>query len=271
MIEKAYAKINLTLNILNKRNDGYHNLKTVMIPIDLYDELNFEFSENYELISNFNIDVNDNIITKVFNIFKRKYNIGNVKITLNKNIPHEAGLAGGSADATATIRGLNDLFELDLSIKQLESIANEVGSDTLFTLHNKAAVVTSRGDELSFITNNLDCFILLIKPNFGISTKEAFSNIKEFNLNHNDEIIDALEKNDINKIDSLCYNSFLDSILINKDFKKVYEDISKYKKPHLSGSGSTLFLISENIKELENIKEKFNIHYTKIVKPINNC
>lgn len=269
MKEKAYAKINLTLNILNKRNDGYHNLKSVMIPIDLYDELSFEISDEYQLISNYDLNVDDNIITKVFNIFKEKYKIGNVKITLNKKIPTQAGLGGGSADATATIRGLNDLFELDLSIKELETIANCVGSDTLFTLHNKPAVVTSRGDELSFIDINSDFYILLIKPNLGISTKEAFENIKEYNLVHNDGIINALKENDLEKINEYCYNSFLDSVLINKEFKDFYDLISSENRVHLSGSGSTFFIIDE-LEKLENIERKLKSFYTNIVKTLKN-
>lgn len=259
--EKAYAKINLTLNVLNKREDGYHNLKSVMVAIDLYDELEFIHSDEYII----NSDIEDNIITKVFNIMKSKYNIGNVKINLTKNIPTQAGLAGGSADATATIRGLNKLFNLNLSIQEQEQIANMVGSDTLFTLHNKPALITSRGDEIEFINPNYKFYILLIKPNFGISTKEAFSNIKSFDIKHNDEIIYETNTNIIN---DLCYNSFLDSILLNKEFNNLYKEISIYKKPHLSGSGSTLFLISDDKNELENIQNIFKNHYTKNTKMI---
>lgn len=269
MIGKAYAKLNLTLNILNKRDDGYHNLKSVMVPIDLFDEIKIEKNDIYQLVTNYDIDTCDNIITKVFNIFKHRYNVGNVKIILNKNIPDKAGLAGGSADATCVIRLLNNLFNLNLSVKQLEDIALEVGSDTLFTLHNKPAVVTSRGDEISFIDINHDFHILLIKPKFGISTKDAFLNIKDYNLKHNDQILNELKNNDINMIDKLCYNSFLDSILENKDFKLLYNELSKYKVPHLSGSGSTLFVISDNVEELKNIKEKFSEHFTYITKIIN--
>ncbi|MFI3252371.1 MAG: 4-(cytidine 5'-diphospho)-2-C-methyl-D-erythritol kinase [bacterium] len=267
MKAKSYAKINLTLNILNKRNDGYHNLKSVMIPINLYDELEFELNDTYILNSNFDIDINDNIITKVFNIFKNRYNIGNVKINLNKNIPHQAGLAGGSSNATTTIKCLNELFNLNLDIKTLEEIALEVGSDTLFTLHSTPAIVSSRGDILNVLENcNPDFYVLLIKPNFGFSTKDIFNNSDIFNQEHNDEIIDSLINNDVKSIDSYCYNSFLNTILnTNKEFNDLYSEISKYKKPHLTGSGSTLFLLSNDIKELNDIKDKFNNCYTNIV------
>ncbi|MFI3328937.1 MAG: 4-(cytidine 5'-diphospho)-2-C-methyl-D-erythritol kinase [bacterium] len=256
--EKAYAKINLTLNILNKRNDGYHNLKSVMIPISLYDELVFEANNTYII----NSEIEDNIITKVFNIMKNKYNISNVKITLEKNIPTQAGLAGGSADATATIRGLNKLFNLNLSIQEQEEIANMVGSDTLFTLHNKPAIISSRGDEIEFINHNYKFNILLIKPNIGISTKEAFANIKEYNLKHNDEIIN---ETNTNKINELCYNSFLDSLLENKQFKSFYDDVNQHHKPHLTGSGSTLYIINDDINYLKEIQNKLNNYYTQIV------
>ncbi len=256
--EKAYAKINLTLNILNKRGDGYHNLKSVMVPISLYDVLTFEVSNEYQLNSN----IENNIITKVFNIMKDRYNINNVKITLEKNIPTQAGLAGGSADATATIRGLNNLFNLNLSIIEQEDIANLVGSDTLFTLHNKPAVITSRGDKLEFVNVDYEFSILLINPNIGISTKEAFENIKEYNLKHNDNILNETKTSNI---DELCYNSFLDSLLKNKKFNSFYNEVNKYHKPHLTGSGSTLFIISDDINYLNNIKNKLPHYYTKIV------
>lgn len=271
MMYKAYGKINLTLNVLNKRDDGYHNIKSVMVPIDLYDELFFDFSDEYKLVSSLDIDTNDNIITKVFNIFKTRYNIGNVKITLIKNIPHEAGLAGGSSDATTTIKALNDLFELNLSINEMQDIALEVGSDTLFTLHSKPAIVTSRGDEIEFIDCDLDFDILLIKPKLGFSTKDIFSNSNIINTKHNDNIVSYLKDNNIHMINEKCYNSFLSTILeTNLEFKKLYDIISLYNKVHLTGSGSCLFLISDNVKMLKEIKIRFEKeNYVKLVKPLN--
>lgn len=270
MMYKAYAKINLTLNVLNKREDGYHNLKSVMIPIDLYDELYFELSDEYILESNYNIAVENNIITKVFNIFKNRYNIGNVKIKLIKNIPDKAGLGGGSSDATTTIKGLNDLFELNLDIKEQEEIALLVGSDTLFTLHSKPAIVTGRGDEISFIDCNLDFDILLIKPNYGFSTKDIFNNKDIINTKHNDNIVSYLKDNNINMIEEKCYNSFLNTILnSNEEFSKLFNKINNYNKASLSGSGSTIFLISDNNKLLKDISLRFKENYTKLVKPLN--
>lgn len=260
IVEKAYAKINLTLNVLNKKANNYHNLKSVMIPINLFDELSFKKANTFSINSN----IEDNIIIKVFDIFKKRYNISNVEINLVKNIPTQAGLGGGSADATATIRGLNKLFELNLSIKEQEEIAIEVGSDTLFTLHNKPAIVTSTGDNIEFIDINPDFFILLIKPEIGISTKEAFSNIKNFNPKHNDEIINALKENDIKEINKYCYNSFLESIRENKEFNNIYNDIAKDNLVHLSGSGSTLYIIDE-FDKLINIEKKYNAFYTKVI------
>ncbi len=259
----AYAKINLTLNILNKRKDGYHNLKSVMLPIDLFDVIEITKSEDFCI----NSEIDNNIITKVFNIFKERYNIGNVSVNLVKNIPLQAGLGGGSADATAAIKIFNDLFELDLPLIELEKIALEVGSDTLFTLHNKPAIISSRGDEIEFLDGSPDFYILLIKPEFGVSTKEAFSNIKEYNLRHNDDIINSLKNNDIKMINLLCYNSFLDSLLHHNNFKVIYEELSLLKTTHLSGSGSTLFMISSQKEELLNIERKISGCYTKIVKP----
>ncbi len=265
MIEYAYAKINLTLNILNKREDGYHNLKSIMVPISLYDKLYFIKFDEYILESNYNLDTSKNIITKAYNIINERYNIGGIKIILEKNIPTEAGLGGGSSDATATIRGLNKFFNLNMSISEQEEIANLLGSDTLFTLHSKPAVITSRGDKLEFIDVEKPINVLLVKPNYGFSTKDLFSNIKSYEPNHNDNVIAFLKENNIDLLKQNINNTFLNvCISLNSNYKQLYEELSKYDIVHLSGSGSTLYIISEDIEHLRSIESKIKNCYTYI-------
>ena len=175
-IIKAHAKINIGLNIVSKRDDDFHNLETIFYPIyDLYDELIFEDSNEFQFISDQQFD---NIIVKVVDLLekhtKRKISI---KITLKKNIPIGAGLGGGSSDAAAVLKTLNDLYELNLGENKLKEIALELGSDVPFFLKGKPAIGKSRGEDLSLLDLNIEHPILLVNPGINISTKEAFSQI----------------------------------------------------------------------------------------------
>ena len=128
--EKAYAKLNLSLNIIEKRKDGFHNLESIMVPVsDLYDILEFEVREDNQFIIVDDI-LSDNIILKAAKLFQEKYHIKGANIKLTKRIPMEAGLAGGSADASATLRGLNRLFKLNIPLLELEELAASVALPT---------------------------------------------------------------------------------------------------------------------------------------------
>ncbi len=169
VIEKAHAKINLTLAIEGKRNDGYFNINSIMAPVELHDELEFSKSDKFDIICNdFDLPIVDNLIYKAFKLMQKRYNIKDeIKVILRKNIPKEAGLAGGSADCSATIRGVNRLFNLELSHKEMMEIALELGSDTAFCIYQKPAIVTGRGENLQFIDSFFNDDILILKPNFG--------------------------------------------------------------------------------------------------------
>jgi len=128
VIEKAYAKLNLALEVVGKRSDGYHELKMIMIPLELHDTLTFKKSDDIQL--NANIDIKNNAILKTIEYMKKKYKVNNgVFVDLDKRIPIGAGMGGGSADISATLRGLNRLWDLNLSLKDLEVDANHLGSD----------------------------------------------------------------------------------------------------------------------------------------------
>ena len=165
--EKAYAKINLALEVKEKVNN-FHNVNNIMIPINLYDELFFEKSNTTYI--DCEVDIENNICLKAVDLFFDKYNIvQGVHIILNKNIPIMAGLAGGSTDAAAVLRGLNRLFEINATTSELEELASQLGSDVPFFLHNKISLCTGRGE----IINPLDidfggASVLFIKPTFGL-------------------------------------------------------------------------------------------------------
>ena len=255
MREKAYAKVNLCLNVLGVLDNGYHDLEMIMVPIDLYDSLQINISNEDKFICNHNhlsLDDKNNTVLKAVNIIKDKYNINTkLDISLIKHIPSKAGLAGGSADAAATIRLLNKLFNLNMTNKEMISVATQVGADVPFCLFNKPAYVKGIGEKLNFIESNMTTKVLLVKPYRGVSTKYAFDKLKEHEIiNGNcNNIIEALKNNDYN----LMCNSL--SNALEKPSMDILKEISKIKNSLLelgfdncimTGSGSTVIAFTKD-------------------------
>ncbi len=266
---KAYAKINVTLNVIKKREDNFHELKMIVVPIDLYDELYFQKSEKDIIECSQPIPEKENIVYKVIKKIKEKYKIEkNIKVTVKKNIPIGGGLGGGSADAAATINYLNQFWKLNMSEKDKKTIALEVGSDVVFCLFNKPAIVTGRGENLEFI-GEIKQYVALIIPDFSILTKNIFTNsdlldMKEKNIN------EIIKNNLIN--DSLIFNDLeIISKKVYPEYKEILDQLKKIdSKILMSGSGAVCFKLATNYQELEIFKEKINrlsrIKCVKIVK-----
>ena len=179
------CKINLGLNILKKREDGYHELDMVMMPVDFNDVLKYEdYGEKGDLIlevSDTRIPIDEkNIVRKAYNLYFDNSNTPRqkIKVFLDKKIPHEAGLGGGSSNAAFILRKLNDKYKLYTN-EELEKIALKVGADVPFFIRNKSARVTGIGEKIEEIENNLSSEILLIKPQQGMSTGQVYSYYKD--------------------------------------------------------------------------------------------
>lgn len=272
---KALAKINIGLNVLSKREDGFHNISTLFYPIyDLYDTLIFQRSNNFSFHcddENIPIDEN-NLIVKAKNILEREAKkLINVDIQLIKRIPTEAGLGGGSSDAATTLISLNEMFSLGFNYDKLISLALELGSDVPFFITSKPAIGKSRGEILEPIEIEIDEPILIVNPKIRVSTKEAFSNIQASN-------------NEI-EYHSIIYNGKINYQFakekIKNDFEKtifnIYPEIENIKKTMLSngalislmtGTGSTVFGIFNDISTCKNVVQLFPKHYFKF---ISNC
>lgn len=183
MITYPNAKINLGLNIVEKRPDGYHNLETIFYPINLQDALEvtlLEGEKEYELtLSGTPIEGNpeDNLVVKAYRLLKEDYpHIAPVDIHMYKHIPTGAGLGGGSADAAFMIKLLNDKFNLGLSIEEMENYAARLGADCAFFIQNKPVFASGIGNIFEPIQLSLKGFFLvLVKPDIFVSTKDAFS------------------------------------------------------------------------------------------------
>jgi len=176
------AKINLGLNVLSKRNDGYHEIETCMVEIALCDVLEVQKADRFEFKSS-GLKIiggeDTNLCVKAFRLLENKHNLTPVYIHLRKNIPMGAGLGGGSSDGTYVLLALNELFDLKLSDSQLESYAAELGSDCPFFVKGMSQLAKGRGEILESITVDLSHkYIKLINPQIHIGTAEAYGNVK---------------------------------------------------------------------------------------------
>ncbi|MDE6660250.1 MAG: 4-(cytidine 5'-diphospho)-2-C-methyl-D-erythritol kinase, partial [Anaeroplasmataceae bacterium] len=245
--EKAFAKVNLALEV-GKEIDGYHEVKNLMIPINLYDEVFLE--KGYEDSIDCDVEIQDNICLKAIKLFKEKFQIKEyVHITLNKNIPIMAGLAGGSSDAAATLRGLNRLFDINANTKDLYDIACELGSDVPFFLDSQAAICTGRGEIVTPVDIDFQGIpFLIIKPNFGLSTKEVYQNYVYDGISKNVELenlLTAIKEKDFDEIDQWIFNDLEATALkLSPELEELYRKIEGLSYvPHISGSGPTIFII----------------------------
>lgn len=183
MVVFPNAKINIGLNIVEKRPDNYHNLESIFYPIPLKDIL--EVVEAVDGITHMEIDglkidgpTDSNLVMKAYNLLKNNYNLPPVKIYLNKIIPFGAGLGGGSSDAAFMLKVLNEMFALNLSVDELKTFAAKLGADCPFFIENKPAYVTGIGDIIEKIPFSLQgLYFVLVKPNVFVSTKNAYSMI----------------------------------------------------------------------------------------------
>lgn len=184
MILHANCKINIGLDVLRRREDGFHDLETVMVPVlDMYDVVEVEAVEGESLFEQKGLivdcDPEQNLCMKALRLMQRLYGVGDCRICLDKRVPFGAGLGGGSSDATSVILAINKLFELGLSEGELVEIAAMIGSDTAFFVRNTPQLCTGRGEKMAPIELPLSGkYLAVAKPEEGVSTKEAYSGVK---------------------------------------------------------------------------------------------
>lgn len=187
--ERAAAKINLGLDVKNKRSDGYHNVETVMVSVDLADYLTFQTRDDEQIIiqtENSFLPLDErNYIYQAVCCMQEYFNIHHgVTIELQKNIPVSAGMGGGSSDAAATLRGLNRLWQLDASLATLAKVGERIGADVPFCLYGGVAYARGIGNELELLPNIPNCWLVLVKPAVSISTPKIFEKIETYHIEH---------------------------------------------------------------------------------------
>ena len=258
------AKINIGLNVFQKESDGYHNIDSIMAPIDLVDEMDVTF---YSDLGDLKIECSDkniptderNILYKIYKAFfeESKKEKRKIDIILKKNIPSEAGLGGGSSNAAFFLKLLNKHYGNVYNESELQELAMKIGSDVPFFIKNKTARVGGKGNKVDLIENNLKDSIILIKPlDFGVSTKEAYESfyiLKEVKYADFDKIIKNLKEGNRIALENNIENSLEQGILetdINiKMLKMTLNSVISGKKFFMSGSGSTYYTFVTEIEK----------------------
>lgn len=267
---KARAKVNLTLEILDKRKDNYHNLKSVFQKINLYDEIyiyktkddDFKLETNIQELNN-----KDNIIYKAYIKLKEKFDIiSGIKVVLNKKIPMQAGLAGGSTDCASFILGMNKLFNLKLSKDEMTNLGRSLGADVVPCLYNKAVLAEGIGEIITKINTNFNYYILVIKPEISCNTKEMYNKLDSIERNlkicNTEKVIKALEDKNLELLADNLYNSFEEAV----DAKSIKDELIENKAlgALLSGSGSCVFGIFKDKQDVKlaykNLKDKYKTY-----------
>ena len=277
--KRSPCKVNLLLNILGKRPDGFHELETVMQPVNLFDKIRFERGGNAIQLTcdepALPVD-SKNLIHRAAAGFLSAGRISDgVKIHLEKKIPLAAGLGGGSGNAATTLLALNELFDRPLSGAQLRELAASLGSDAPFFLQNRPALATGRGEKIQ----PLDSFpalrgrvFLLIHPGFGISTPWAYQNLARFPAALNGKpgraknLIAKLRGNNWPGVADAFYNSLEAPAFDKFPVLALYQEFLRENgalAALMSGSGSTTFAIVESVSSGESLAEKFKSKFGK--------
>lgn len=274
LIKKTPAKINLTLDVTGKLENGYHTLSMIMQSIDVCDELSFEKTADETILFSMNKELPDkipaekNLVYKAAKLMKDTFKIdGGFKIHLTKNIPAAAGLAGGSSDCAATLIGINELCGLGLDIEKLCEIGVKLGADVPFCIRKGTMLAEGIGEILTPLTPLTGIPILLIKPNISISTPYVYKHLKLNELDYhpdNKAVISYIKDKNIKKI-AASLSNVLETVTIPEnpiiaELKRYLTEIGAIGSL-MSGSGPTTFGIFKNMETAKKAYEKAKADY----------
>ena len=264
---KTPAKINLGLNIIGKRPDGFHNIETFFYPVKLYDYLTFRSSKSFKFncnVESLKKDQNNSTIKAkklLEETIKKKFNI---TIDLQKNIPIGAGMGGGSSDGAAALLAINKFFKLNLSKQKLKELALKIGSDVPFFIDPKPGFAISRGEVIQNFKFKVPYPILIINPGIHISTKWAYQNILPGKPRYHLFNLPLIQSDNFKILKNLVFNDFEEPV-----FKK-YPEIRNIKESLydlgaifalMTGSGSTVFGIFKDIEHAVKAERKYSRNY----------
>ncbi|MEA2031045.1 MAG: 4-(cytidine 5'-diphospho)-2-C-methyl-D-erythritol kinase [candidate division Zixibacteria bacterium] len=262
---KSPAKVNLFLEVLNKRSDGYHNINSLFQAVSLFDELKYELTDNHTLTLNISSpqpleNDKNNLVYRAYHLMQKTFGFRKaLAIRLDKYIPIAAGLAGGSSDAAATILACNIIYNLNLSYREMAKLGLQIGSDVPFFFSKGQALISGRGEQAIETSFPCEYKLILVTPDLSISTAEAYGELKmDLTNSRNPFILGRCET--VNEL-------FEHLLLSNNDFESVmfslYPELSKIRKVllrmgaslvRMSGSGPTVFGMFKKIPESEDYK-----------------
>lgn len=262
---ESYGKINLCLDVLYKREDGYHELNTVMQQISLKDKLTFREIESGIKLESFGLKIpldSTNLVYKAWEYLKDLSGVEKgIHIIIEKNIPVAAGLAGGSSNAAATLKALNQLWNLNLSLEELMKIGGKIGADIPFCLLGGTALAQGIGDVLTPLKSFNDIHILLGNPGIGVSSEYAYSKINLEEKDHLDisKLIEYMDKKDIKSVASSLEN-IMETFIIEEHpiIQQIKDNMisSGALGTLMSGSGPTVFGIYQDEESIIEAKKK---------------
>ncbi|MGK0465549.1 4-(cytidine 5'-diphospho)-2-C-methyl-D-erythritol kinase [Clostridium sp.] len=274
MLVKAYGKINISLDIVGKREDGYHLLKMIMQNIDLYDSISFEKCNR-----GINISCNKpyipidekNLMYKASKLFMDTYNVsGGINIYIKKNIPVAAGMGGGSADAASVFQTLRKVFEVKLPDNEIMELGLKIGADVPFCITGGTALCEGVGEIITPLVPFKNHILVLVKPNFGVSTREVYKNLDTSRIyKHPDTeaLIKAMEAEELQEVCNGMKN-LLENVTLRKYpvLKRIKEDMIKMGAmgSMMSGSGPTIFAFFEDMLKAQRCYDKFKTQYKEV-------
>ena len=274
MLIKAYAKINISLDVVGKREDGYHLLKMIMQTIDLYDYINIKKYDNgIKLACNKAYVPTDerNLAYKAVELFINTYDIdGGVEIYLKKNIPVAAGLAGGSTDAAAVLKAMRNLYKPEISDDELMKLGLKIGADVPYCIIGGTALCEGIGEKITKLATFRNHILIVVKPSFGVSTKEVYKNLDISKINKHPDtelLIKSMEEENLFRVSknmkNVLENVTLRKHTIIKNIKKELLDMGAMGAL-MSGSGPTVFAFFEDILKAQICYDKIKKKYKEV-------
>ncbi len=278
---KSYAKINLSLRIVRKREDGYHELDSIMVPLEMHDSIIisplYNSGDNFVTVDDFsNGLIHYNLASASIEALAKEYGFKNkFRVYIHKVVPMQAGLGGGSSNAAFTMKAVNNMLKLKASDEKLIELCTPLGADIPFFVKCVPARCKGIGEEMEpiFIKNNYS--VLIVKPNRGCSTKEVFAvaDKKEFNPVDIDAVIQALKEGDDETLANVVGNSLEEAAMtLVPEIKEIKDTLKKagFKIVLMSGSGSTVFALSTDSSLVKKVglalEDKYFVCVTKIKK-----
>lgn len=269
MITFPNAKINLGLNIVEKRSDGYHNIETLFYPIEICDALEFVPSTKETTFTTTGLPIEgnstDNLVLKAYHLLSREYNLPAIDIHLHKKIPMGAGLGGGSSDAAFMLKLLNDYFKLNISNEKLADFASLLGADCAFFIYNKPMFGCGKGNILSEIPIDLsNHYIVTVSSNVHVSTAEAYSQCMPRKWDIPLKEIISLP---IHQWRNLLYNDFEKSVFPkHPELQQIKDTLYNYGAEYaaMSGSGSTIYGIFTQKQDKDYIQNQLEKNFSNI-------